>query len=105
MNIVVYELGDLSAQLVRWSLGKHDDTMYVNLYETHFSYIQDMKSYSHSYLCRKCENSMWKYPSLLLRHERACEGGDRRIYKVVCTILHLRSFSDSATKESISSTA
>ena len=40
-----------------------------------------MKSYSHSYLCRKCEDSIWKYPSLLERHERACEGGVRRIYK------------------------
>ena len=69
VNIVVYNLREESAQLVRRSLGKHDNTMYVNLYEPHFSYIQDMKSYSHSYMCSKCENSLWKYPSLLKRHE------------------------------------
>ena len=59
INIVVYELGELSAQLVRRSLGKHDVNIYVNLFETHYSYIRDMKSYSHSYLCRKCEDSIW----------------------------------------------
>ena len=80
VNIVVYNLREESAQLVRRSLGKHDNTMYVNLYEPHFSYIQDMKSYSHSYMCSKCENSLWKYPSLLKRHECTCEAGVRHVY-------------------------
>ena len=80
VNIVVYNLREESAQLVRRSLGKHDNTMYVNLYEAHFSYIQDMKSYSHSYMCSKCENSLWKYPSLLKRHELTCEVGVRHVY-------------------------
>ena len=80
VNIVVYNLREESAQLVRRSLRKHDNTMYVNLYEPHFSYIQDMKSYSHSYMCSKCENSLWKYPSLLKRHELTCEAGVRHVY-------------------------
>ena len=58
VNIVVYNLREESAQLVRRSLGKHENTMYVNLYEPHFPYIQDMKSYSHSYMCSKCEDSL-----------------------------------------------
>ena len=80
VNIVVYNLREESAQLVRRCLGKHDNTMYVNLYEPHFSYIQYMKSYSHSYMCSKCENSLWKYPSLLKRHELTCEAGVRHVY-------------------------
>ena len=80
VNIVVYNLREEYDQLVRRSLGKHDNTMYVNLYEPHFSYIQDMKSYSHSYKCSKCENSLWKYPSLLKRHELTCEAGVRHVY-------------------------
>ena len=80
VNIVVYNLREESAQLVRRSLGKHDNTMYVNLYESHFSYIQDMKSYSHSYMCSKCEASMWKYPSKLEKHELTCESGVRHVY-------------------------
>ena len=80
VNIVVYNLREESAQLVRRSLGKHDNTMYVNLYESHFSYIQYMKSYRHSYMCSKCENSLWKYPSLLKRHELTCKAGVRHVY-------------------------
>ena len=80
VNIVVYNLREESAQLVRRSLGKHDNTMYVNLYESHFSYIKDIRMYSHSYKCSKCENSLWKYPSLLKRHELTCEAGVRHVY-------------------------
>ena len=80
VNIVVYNMRDESAQLVRRAMGKHDNTMYVNLYESHFSYIQDMKSYSHSYMCSKCEDSMWKYPSRLEKHELTREAGIRHVY-------------------------
>ena len=80
INIVVYNLRDESAQLVRRSLGQHDNTMYVNLYETHFSYIQDMTSYSHSYMCSKCEDSMWINASRLEKHELTCEPGVRHVY-------------------------
>ena len=48
VNITVYELGEVSAKLVRRSLGKHADTTFVNLYQTHFSYIRDMNKFSHS---------------------------------------------------------
>ena len=85
-NVCVYQLveiadGKTTAELVRRSMGHYADTMNMNLYETHFSYIQDMKSYSHSYKCSKCENSLWKYPSLLKRHELTCEAGVNQIYK------------------------
>ena len=81
VNITVYELGDVSAKLVRRSLGKHADTVFVNLYKAHFSYIRDMKKFSHSYMCRKCGETLWRYPSKLKIHESACEGGIRRVYK------------------------
>ena len=54
--------------------------MYVNLYESHYSYIQDMGMYWHSYRCRKCGDSLWKRPYRLHRHESICERGIRRIY-------------------------
>ena len=79
VNIIVYKLNDTSAQLVRRSLRKYANTMYVNLHETHFSLIHDIKAYSHSYRCSKCEDS-WKYPAWLERHELTCEAGVRRVY-------------------------
>ena len=80
VNIIVYKLNDTSAQLVRWSLRKYANTMYVNPHETHFSLIHDIKAYSHSYRCSKCEDSLWKYPAWLERHELTCEAGVRRVY-------------------------
>ena len=58
VNIIVYKLSDTSAQLVRRSVGKHTNTIYLNLHETHFSLIHDIKAYSHSYKCSKCEHSL-----------------------------------------------
>ena len=81
VNITVYELGEVSAKLVRRSLGKHADNIFVNMCETHFSYIRDMKKFSHSYVCSKCGESLWRYPSMLKIHESTCEGGIRRVYK------------------------
>ena len=80
VNIIVYKRCDTSAQLVRRSLGKYANTMYINLHETHFSLIHDIKGYSQSYKCSKCENSMWKCPAWLERHELRCEVGVRHIY-------------------------
>ena len=84
-NVTVYKLVDTSeetttAELVRRSLCHYPDMMYVNLYETHYSYIQDIGMYCHSYRCRKCGDSLWKWPRDLHRHESVCEGGIRRIY-------------------------
>ena len=86
VNVVVYTLdeitdGKTTGELVRRSPCQYIETMYLNLYETHFSYIKDIRMYSHSYKCSKCEQALWKIPQDLLRHERTCEGGIRRVYK------------------------
>ena len=80
VNIIVYQLSDTSAQLVRRSVGKYANTMHVNLHETHYSLIHDIGSYSHSYKCSKCEHSLWKYHAWLERHELTCEAGVRHVY-------------------------
>ena len=74
--------GKTAAELVRRSLCHYPDTMHVNLHETHYSYIQDIGMYCHSYRCRKCGQSLGKRPNHLHRHESVCEGGIRRIYPV-----------------------
>ena len=85
-NVVVYQLveidnGKTMAELVRRSPAQYQETMYANLHESHYSYIQDIGKYCHSYRCRKCGDSLWKSSWELHRHERTCEGGIRRIYK------------------------
>ena len=86
VNVVVYKLDEITdgttvGELVRRSLCQFTDTMTLNLYETHFSYIRDINMYCHSYRCSRCGESLWKYPFLLKRHELTCEGGIRRVYK------------------------
>ena len=86
VNFVVYKLdeitdGKTTAELVRRSPCQYIETMYLNLYEAHFSYIRDIRMYSHSYKCSKCEQALWKSSWELHRHERTCEAGVNRIYK------------------------
>ena len=84
VNIVVYELGDECAQLVRRNLGQYTTTVRINIHQTHFSYIRNMKMYAHSYPCRKCEDSLWKQHNSLAKHDMTCEGDVRR----VCGCVH-----------------
>jgi len=95
LNIIVYELVEqdldndeqdteagmdgqrqVVAQLVRRSLDKYTDTMYLNLYGTdrqhHFSYITSIDRYCKNYNCRKC-GKIWKTAKQLHRHEVTCE--------------------------------
>ena len=85
-NVVVYKLeeigdGKTTSELVRRSTDQYPDTMYVNIFETHFSYIKDINMYSRSWRCRNCEQALWKSSWELYRHERTCEAGVNRIYK------------------------
>ena len=86
-NVCVYKLvkpdaedGKSTVELVRRSLCKYPETMYLNLHETHFPFIQDVRMYSYSYRCRKCCESLWKDAWALCRHERTCTGCVRRVY-------------------------
>ena len=86
VNVCVYKIvptgnEKTKAEIVRRSLCSYAQTMYLNLYETHFSYIKDMNTYCHSWRCRNCETSLWKNPKDLLRHERTCTEGIKRVYK------------------------
>ena len=50
---------------------RHTSTMYLNVFDNHLSYINDIRLYSKSYKCRSCEKvcnsfTLWK------RHERTC---------------------------------
>ena len=86
-NVCVYKLikpdaedGKSTAELIRRSLCKYPETVYLNLHETHFSFIQDVSMYCNSYRCRKCGDSLWKDAWTLCRHERTCTRGVRRVY-------------------------
>ena len=62
-----------TAELIRRSICKYPTTLYLNLHETHFSFISDVRMYCHSYRCRTC-NSLWKRTWNLRVHESTCNG-------------------------------
>jgi len=90
LNMYVYDLqemeeGDIAARLVRRSPYSYQETMNLNLYEDHFSYVNDMEKYRHSFLCSKCDR-LWKDVGKLHRHERTCTGDV--IYKYPGGVYH-----------------
>ena len=63
---------EIAAQLIHRSLRHYSSTLYLNLYQNHFSYIKDMKKYAKSYCCSRC-GTYWRHVGMLNRHERTCE--------------------------------
>ncbi len=103
LNIYVYRLVELHdenedkteivAQLTQRSHRTYDNSMYLNLYGSHFSYIKNLRMYCKSYCCCKCDK-LWKTAKALNQHERTCEATIRHVfpggaYKVPQTIFDL----------------
>ena len=64
---------DIAATLVCHSHRHYESTLYLNLYEKHFSYIKDLARYSKSFCCSRC-GKYWKRASNLRQHEATCDG-------------------------------
>jgi len=77
-NINVYALNDVdgkvSATVIRRSAHLYTETMNLNLFENHFSYIHDIRRYTGTYICDKCDK-MWKSSTSCCRHMQQCNGG------------------------------
>ena len=101
LNIYVYRLmeyededndkTDIVAQLIQRS--QRANSIYLNLYGSHFSYINNLKMYSKTYCCSKCDK-LWKTAWAFNRHEKTCEATVRHVfpggaYKVPQTIFNL----------------
>ncbi|XP_078601001.1 uncharacterized protein LOC144876010 [Branchiostoma floridae x Branchiostoma japonicum] len=73
------EEGDFFAELVRRPLSTHNNTMYLNLCEQHYSYIKDFKTYAKSYACPQC-GKRWPHRGHCERHIRTCDGKVNKEY-------------------------
>ena len=65
-------LPETAAQLIYRSLCNHSSTLYLNLYQNHFSYIKDLNIYTKSFRRSPC-GKFRKQANKLRRHERNCE--------------------------------
>ena len=95
------EKPEIAAHLVYRSHRHYTSTLYLNLHKKHFSYIKDMKHYSHSFCCSRC-GKYWKHDGMLHRRERTCDakvqykfsGGAYTIHKTVFDLLEDEGFTD-----------
>jgi len=82
INVMVYalELDDRSpkATVVQLSRKKYERTMYVNLHESHFSYIFDVSKYCQRYECPRC-SEFWTSEHFH-RHVRTCNAQVKHTY-------------------------
>ena len=100
LNVNVYELIEdtdesdddeepisrIVTRVVQRSHRQYEETMNLNLFKTHFSYIQDMDQYYQSYACSKC-GKLWHTVKKLHRHERTCDTNVK--HKYVGGVYHL----------------
>ena len=74
INVNVYDLQeDGSAFSVYKSRCHHKDTMFLNLFEHHLSYISNIRAYASKYQCRTCERHFTRINDMQ-RHQRICKG-------------------------------
>ncbi|CAH1795089.1 unnamed protein product, partial [Owenia fusiformis] len=72
ININVYMLEeDGKVERVYNSTKKFEDTMNLNIYNRHLSYIKNMEMYSRKYGCRNC-GKLFHKSTFLKRHETSC---------------------------------
>ena len=64
---------DIAATLLYRSHRHYSSTLYLNLYENHFSYIKDLARYSKSFCCPRC-GKYWKRAHNLRQLQKTCDG-------------------------------
>ena len=74
VNVNVYQLQeDGSALSIYKSRCHHKDTVHLNLYEHHLSYISNLNGYASKYQCQTCERHFSRINNMH-RHQRICKG-------------------------------
>ena len=80
LNINIFEMKENGIVLpVRKSLAHYKETLNMNLYKDHLSFIANMKTYSKKYQCPSCERcfpSSWR----CLQHSRRCSSKTKFVY-------------------------
>ena len=73
INVDIYEMFENGCvQIVKRSLGKYENTMYLNIYRNHLSLIKNMNQYTMKYTCQHCRKHFKKANKLKI-HERMCQ--------------------------------
>ena len=79
IGICVFSQNENGATETVFRTIKEDNVMHIHLYKEHFSYIKDLKLFSRSFRCGKCNKL---FPTLYRqrRHTATCDAATRDIY-------------------------
>lgn len=79
IGIFVFSLSESGVTESLFRTLKEDNVMYINLHNTHFSFIKDLNKFSRSYRCEKC-NKLFPTHFRQRRHTATCDAATRDIY-------------------------
>ena len=80
INVNIYSLdAEGKATVIYKSSGLYEDTLYLDKYLNHVSYINNFKAYANKFSCRKCKRFFDRADSCN-RHELTCDDSARRKY-------------------------
>ena len=80
INVNIFELSaDGTAKYVYKSRCHYKDTMNLNMFEHHLSYISRFNTYASKYQCRTCERHFSRINNML-KHQRLCKGQTKYQY-------------------------
>eukprot|EP00116_Pleurobrachia_bachei_P001169 sb/3461431/ len=79
VGIVVYEQDEDRSTSTVWRSITEDNVLHVNLFQTHFSFVQDLEKFSSSYRCIQC-NKFFDHHGTYKRHMKTCDMNVRQKY-------------------------
>ncbi|KAJ8319270.1 hypothetical protein KUTeg_004361 [Tegillarca granosa] len=80
VNLEVYSLHENEwAESIYKSMGRYTDTMYLNMYEQHLSYIKDFAGYAKKFQCQTCDRHFYRSNDLL-KHQVNCTNKTKYVF-------------------------
>ena len=80
INVNIYSINaDYVAFPVYKSMGSYPDTMYLNLFENHLSYVSNVAAYCKKWQCTKCDR-LFDRSDKLKKHFKKCESTTKYVY-------------------------
>ena len=80
INVFIYSLNEQEeAEVIYKPTGLHTNTMHVNKYLNHISYINNLNAYAKKYACFKCQK-MFTTCGECTQHEKICSDATKLVY-------------------------
>ena len=81
VNVNIFQLRDDGVALsVYKSLCRHKDSMHLNMFGHHLSYITNLPAYTQKYVCGTCDRHFRRHGNMQ-RHQKICTGQTKYVFR------------------------